>query len=156
MVKRTTPLARKTPLRSVGSKVRRTRESCSRLRCNRAPVRGLGLCRTHAKIEADRLFSLIIRSRGHCARCRTTTNLQCAHIVSRRYLSVRWKTVNAFCLCAKDHTWFTHNPLEWELWVYEQIGCSYDLLKKRALEHAQPDYSSLIPALRAQLAAVSA
>ena len=70
-----------------------------------------------AKAKADRLFSLIIRARGHCESCGSTSNLQCAHIVSRRYSHTRCDQRNAFCLCAKCHMHFTDHPVEFAEFV---------------------------------------
>lgn len=55
------------------------------------------------KAEADRLFSQLIRSKGRCEWCGSTLNLQCSHVVSRKYNSVRWDEDNAECLCARCH-----------------------------------------------------
>ena len=74
-------------------------------------------CRSHAKAEADRRFSLFIRQRdGKCLRCGKTEGLQCAHICSRRYLSVRWFEWNARALCLGCHKWETEQPLAAEDW----------------------------------------
>ena len=82
-----------------------------------ALVYGFGMCRSHAKAEADRRFSLFIRQRdGKCLRCGKTEGLQCAHICSRRYLSVRWFEWNARALCLGCHKWETEQPLAAEDW----------------------------------------
>lgn len=89
--------------------------------------------------QLDRWFSMIVRSVGHCRYCGTTERLQCAHIVSRRYLGVRFDFGNAYCLCAGCHLRFTHRPLEWEQYVIEQMGEeAYRDLKRRALDSRGP------------------
>lgn len=97
----------------------------------------------------DIKFSLLVRSAGACRRCGKGTNLQCAHIVSRRYLGVRWDPSNAFCLCASCHVYFTHRPLEWDAYVEQEIGAdNYLALKKRALAFVGPvDYVAVLSAL---------
>ena len=84
--------------------------------------------------KADKLFSLKVREIGYCRRCGQTTGLQCAHICSRRYLSTRWDLDNAMCLDSGCHIYFTHHPIEWDLFVISCIGEEkYNALKKRAL-----------------------
>jgi hypothetical protein len=76
--------------------------------------------RMSATKRADALFSKLIRSRGFCelAEMRPETEcsgaLQCCHIISRRYRSIRWDENNALAGCQAHHTYFTHRPLEWE------------------------------------------
>lgn len=162
-MKRTTELKRRTPLRPCSPTKRRIKQKCKKMRCSRPAARGLDICLTHAKGEADRLFSLLVRKRGYCeAHARETgkyecrADLQCAHIISRRYLNVRWDTENALCLCAGHHAYFTHNPLEWEVWLAAKLlPRRLKLLREKALDRslAKPDYASLIPRLRAQLRA---
>jgi 5-methylcytosine-specific restriction endonuclease McrA len=91
------------------------------------------------KSVLDMWFSLIVRSVGHCQSCGTTERLQCAHVVSRRYLGVRYDLRNAMCLCAACHMRFTHRPLEWEVFVTERMGeAAYIGLKRRALAFRGP------------------
>lgn len=154
LIKRT-PLKRKTPLRSKSARSRRVKETCSRLRCTRKPIRDLGICATHAKQEADRLFSLLVRAAGNgCAECGRTDTNQCAHILSRSYLAIRYSTSNAVVLCASHHVYFTHRPLEWEAWVDYRWPRLRTALRERALTYEKPDYAALVPSLRAQLAAL--
>jgi len=90
---------------------------------------------TWKKREADKLFSLIIRSPGFCTECGTTENLQCAHGFSRRYRSIRWNEANAFCLCRGCHMRFTHRPLEWDDWIRGRWGDDlYAWLRSAALD----------------------
>jgi 5-methylcytosine-specific restriction endonuclease McrA len=73
-----------------------------------------------AKARADKFFSLIVRSKGACENCGLTTNLQCAHIRSRRFSNTRCELVNAFCLCAACHRKFTDEPLLFASFVHEK------------------------------------
>lgn len=77
----------------------------------------------------DHEFSEFIRRRGKCQRCSKTNNLQCAHIYSRRYKSIRWNPLNALCLCASCHFWAHNNPLEFGEFVHDTIGLEYEDLK---------------------------
>ena len=75
-----------------------------------------------AKIQLDKWFSMIVRSVGECVRCGAISGLQCAHIISRRYLGVRFSLDNALCLCASCHMFFTYRPLEWDRYITDRIG----------------------------------
>jgi len=70
-----------------------------------------------AKRKCDVLFSQLIRARGWCERCGSTANLQCAHIISRRYAHTRTDLENAYCLCAGCHMFFTDHPVEFARFV---------------------------------------
>jgi hypothetical protein len=74
------------------------------------------------KGKATRLHSQIVRARGACENCGTTSQLQCAHIVTRRRNATRTDLANAFALCARCHLTFTHNPFQWTDWVDAKIG----------------------------------
>lgn len=82
--------------------------------------------------ECDRRFALAIKQRDNwqCVICGRTTGVQCAHIISRRYGSVRFLLGNAVTLCAQHHMFYTHRPLEWDEWVIARIGLAgYNELK---------------------------
>lgn len=94
-----------------------------------------------AKAKADRLFSLIIRSRGACEACGRTENLQCAHIVSRRFSHTRCDEDNAFCLCARCHMHFTDHPVEFAEFVLDQIGAKYALIYRRSQQTGKVNWN---------------
>jgi len=111
--------------------------------------------------QADKLFSLIVRSKGQCAAhapresdpfgTGCTVGLQCAHIISRSYRSVRWSEDNAMPLCARAHVYYTHHPLEWEAFVLENMSAA-DLaaLKARALAKWDGDLETVLVRLAAR------
>ena len=106
--------------------------------------------------QADKLFSLIVRSARKCAEigCASQT-LQCAHIVSRSYRSVRWSEDNAVALCAGCHVYYTHHPLEWEQFVIRRMGAAdYEALKARALAKWDGDLESVLVRLAARAVAL--
>lgn len=72
--------------------------------------------------QADELFSKAIRGIGYCEECGSLENLQCAHVVSRSYGSIRTDFRNAVCLCRGCHMFFTLRPLEWEEWSIARLG----------------------------------
>lgn len=100
----------------------------------------------------DIYFSWIIRAPGRCLKCGTTNNLQCAHIVSRGYKSVRWDEDNAVPLCRADHVLFTHRPIEWEAQVGAWFGPQRLIdLKRRALVLWNKDSRAVYGRLMARL-----
>ena len=103
-------------------------------------------CLSHAKQEADRLFSLAVRSVGHCERCSKTEGLQCSHFISRRYLGVRWTRLNAECLCRGCHKYLTERPLEARDRARELLGATvYDELEDQARRFVGPvDYAAVL------------
>jgi hypothetical protein len=97
--------------------------------------------RTRSQIDksaCDRLFSELVRARGACQRCGTTSEhaqLQCAHIVSRRYTATRCDFANAWCLCAACHRRLTEHPDEHVLFAHLTRGADgYDAIRRRALD----------------------
>ncbi len=86
-----------------------------------------------AKGKCDALFSRLVRSPGVCLRCGSTSNLQCAHIISRRYSATRCDTRNAWCLCAACHRRLTDWPREHSYFITETIGSEvYEELRRKA------------------------
>ena len=75
--------------------------------------------------KLDTVFSLLVRGRVNycCEFCNTATGLQdCAHIVSRRHVAMRWHPANAVDLCRRHHMYFTWSPFEWVEWCNEKFG----------------------------------
>lgn len=86
-----------------------------------------------AKGKADKLFSKIVRIDGKCQRCGSTDNLQCAHIISRKYSATRTDLLNAWCLCSRCHRRLTDWPREHSHYITETIGSAkYDELRSKA------------------------
>lgn len=86
-----------------------------------------------AKAKCDKIFSKLIRSTGYCLRCGSVADLQCAHIISRRYSATRTDLRNAWCLCAGCHFRLTNWPREHSRYITETIGSAlYDELQAKA------------------------
>lgn len=109
--------------------------------------------------EADRLSSLIVRTRGRCeartvAKC-PSGPLQNAHGFSRSYKAVRYDERNLFCLCQGCHKHYTDRPIEWNDWLLERWGADlYAEMRALALTHRVPKYPDLIRALSERLATI--
>jgi hypothetical protein len=73
--------------------------------------------------------------------------LQCAHIISRRYLATRWDPQNAVALCSSHHVFYTHRPLEWVDWANANGFVSYEELRYRALNYPVPDLGEVLATL---------
>lgn len=107
--------------------------------------------KTRARARCDAAFSLYIRARdGHCRKCGGLDRLQCAHIVVRRYLSVRWDPANAVCLCLVCHARFTASPAAWVLWVDDEFGAGYYVaIHRKAQERFHGDYERVEAEIKA-------
>lgn len=93
-----------------------------------ASIYGRGL-----KGKATKLHAEVVRSRGRCQRCGSTSNLQCAHIIPRRYNAVRTDEQNAWALCAGCHLRTTEWASEHMALVESTIGLdTYEQLRQRA------------------------
>jgi len=88
--------------------------------------------------QADDLAREKCRSRGFCEmqvlrpelRCKGV--LQWAHIVRRRFYSVRWSMDNCLCSCEAHHAYFSHNPEAWALALEKEWPGRYEELWNRA------------------------
>lgn len=102
--------------------------------------------------QADRLFSQFIRTRdGMCYRCGTTENLQCAHIISRSYKTIRTHPLNAIALCRSCHVYFTHRPLEWQDWIEERFPGIWQQMRDRALTYERVNWKARVTELKEEL-----
>lgn len=84
----------------------------------------------------DKLFSQYIRARVNY-RCEysgeTAGIMDCAHVLSRRFVHTRWDPLNAVCLSRKWHLYFTVRPHRWTDWTRRQLGAdTVEALEERA------------------------
>ncbi len=83
--------------------------------------------------KLDKICSDIVRARGECAWCHKTKGLECCHIFSRRYRSVRWDLKNLLCLCHSHHFYSHANPVLFGEFVKDYLGgYEYNNLKQKA------------------------
>ena len=161
-LQRKTALARKTAIKRKRATPRRSPAiTCTVRGCRRRQVRGIEFCGVHAKRECDRLFSLIVRSRGVCLRCGTTdsTVLQCCHWVSRAYHGTRFEEWACWCGCKSCHVYSHAHQLEWEASLGWRDVMNLEDAKWVALDFikfgAKLAYAELRPRLRSRLAEVT-
>jgi len=152
-VKRT-PLKRNTPLKSgkVKNSSGRSGPKIEKAKIKKAPVPSVAVL--------DSLFSRYIRRHGECqlwgyGGVTCSTQLQCSHVFSRRFYSVRWDKDNAICACAAHHWWQHQNPVGSTIALQELLGPEHlDALiaKQAAGRKPTPDQKREIAAwLRAEL-----
>lgn len=102
------------------------------------------------KGKATKLHSQIVRARGACENCGSVQNLQCAHVVTRKYSATRTDENAAFCLCATCHRRFTDWPLEWAEFVEAKLGrTEYDRLQWKAEQVTKVDWEAELERLKA-------
>jgi hypothetical protein len=85
--------------------------------------------------KLDKVVSEIVRGRGYCAwgMCKKTEGLECCHIFSRRYRSIRWDLDNLVCLCHSHHFYSHSNPVLFAEFVRDYLGkIKYISLKQKA------------------------
>ena len=110
--------------------------------------------------QADRLFAAFIRARdGRCVignpagdlrdRSECWGELECAHLLSRRFMATRWDPRNAVALCEGHHRYMTEHPLAWADWREELRGPSVmrDLIR-RAYGGPKPDVAAIVEQLK--------
>ena len=99
--------------------------------------------------RADVLFSKLVRDRDQaCVNCGSAEYLQCAHLISRSYKSIRTVFQNAVALCRSCHVRFTHRPLEWRNWCEERFPGRWDELQEVALMYVKVDWRQRYLSLR--------
>ncbi len=129
------PLVRKTPLRAKSSLgTGKARKKVSTRRKEKCP----------SISTLDKLFSDYIRRNGECqlwkfGGIQCSSKMDCSHIKSRRFHSVRWDIGNAICACAGHHMWQHDHPDQSTLALIEILGIEHlDALQQRFLEGRKP------------------
>ena len=117
----------------------------------------------HKKIikKLDVMFSELIRRRAFarskgCERChaakRTFKELQCAHMFTRRGLSVRWCEDDAAGLCGGCHLFLDSHPIEKLEFFRKLLGeTKFELLNAGAHQTYKPDYKLIELYLKQEL-----
>ena len=109
------------------------------------------------KGKATKLHAELVRSRGRCERCGSTWQLQCAHIISRRYSATRTDERNAWCLCATCHLFLGGHEFEHVEFALATIGAEvYAELRAKAYDNPRPWKQSMWEAEVVRLTALLA
>jgi hypothetical protein len=109
--------------------------------------------RTSLKKHLDKLFSERVRSRGYCqAAVLDEINcggpLQTAHIEGRRCLNLRWEELNALCLCAGHHRWYTDQPIAWATLIQREFPSEWAYIKIHRHQRFDGDYERVLEGLK--------
>lgn len=93
--------------------------------------------------STDAIFSDVIRAAANCCQAHGIPvlnggewikecegNLECCHIKSRSYHSIRHTPENALSMCSRHHHWFTANPASFGNFVEEMHPGREDLLNE--------------------------
>ena len=79
--------------------------------------------------KLDIIFSNLVRERANWYCQASSVNkrhepgtLDCAHIMGRRSVRLRWDPRNAVALARKEHIYFTEHPFDWRDWCVDQFG----------------------------------
>ncbi|MFA5635816.1 MAG: HNH endonuclease [Anaerovoracaceae bacterium] len=105
---------------------------------------------------ADSLFSHLIRDRDHhqCVSCGAGAEiLECAHILTRSYKTIRYDADNAVTLCHACHQYFTDHPAKWAAWVDDRFPGRRQALREKARNTERIDWSATLSTLRHQMKA---
>jgi len=110
-------------------------------RWNAIAKRGVSMKVRRKKIDV--IFSNLVRERANyfCEACcenkrNSPQTLDCAHIFSRRNVSLRWHPQGAVALCRSCHIFYTEHCFDWRDWCIEHFG--QDLVAELRLVSNQP------------------
>lgn len=104
-----------------------------------------------AKAKCDILFSQIVRSIGMCEFSGVSDNLQCAHIISRKFGNTRTDFQNAICLSASEHRKGHDNPMDFALKVTvwsEKNKVDLSKVRERAYSYKKMDWITRLQELK--------
>lgn len=93
--------------------------------------------KTKLKMKLSKLWSEIVRSKGVCEYCGTTSYLNAHHHYGKRAESVRWDIDNGICLCPKHHVYSSEfsahqTPAIFVRWINKKRGKAWeDRLRKK-------------------------
>ena len=98
-----------------------------------------------AKATCDTYFSKVVRARGACERCGAGDQLECAHIIRRRYVGdpdgivLRHNEDNAWCLCSSCHRTVDTDAMAFADLVARTIGGDKyaEFMEVRGARHRQ-------------------
>lgn len=98
---------------------------------------------------ADSLARGLVHARGYCQaagldRIKCGGSLQWCHIEGRSNKRLKWELWNALCMCAGHHTYYTHHPIEWSIFIEEKFPENHKLIRKYINESWDKDIEKTI------------
>jgi len=100
------------------------------------------------KNRCDKAMSQLVRDKGFCEHCGSSTNqLQHNHVIGRGNQTLRYDIINGMCLCARCHLWWHHEPVESGIWFKEKFPERYEYLMKARDTYTKrkiADYKSVL------------
>jgi hypothetical protein len=129
-----TPLTRKTPMSRAPKPKKAPKIPKAKVKVDEGP----------SDEVLDALFSKYIRRFGECqlwgyGGVQCSMMLDCSHIISRTYKSVRWDVGNAICACKAHHFWQHKHPVQSTLALIELLGAEHlEALNERYLAGKKP------------------
>ena len=105
------------------------------------------------KRKADKLFSLKVRSLGFCELegkdwISCGGPLHCAHIDTRGKHAIRWNPMNAVCICAGHHVYYTNHPKDWDIVVSDFFPRKYHFVEVHQSDIWDKDIEKVLEALK--------
>ena len=110
------------------------------------------ITRKGLKAKCDKLFSLKMREIGICELRSLDTitcggGLQCAHVDTRGKHAIRWNPLNALCICAGHHVYYTNNPRKWDKIIKKYFPKRWKFVEKHQSDIWDKDILSIIEGL---------
>jgi hypothetical protein len=109
--------------------------------------------KTALKNHLDELFRRQVRAKGYCqaagldhVNCGGV--LQTAHIEGRRNFRLRWEPLNALCLCAGHHRWYSDQPIAWATLIEREFPESWAFVAVHRWQRFDGDYAAVLERLR--------
>lgn len=86
--------------------------------------------------KLDKIFADKVKEGGICQLAYLDNitckgNLQCMHIISRKYKILRWDFKNAMAGCKAHHYWYTNNPFDWSHLIMTKFPATYNYIFTR-------------------------
>jgi hypothetical protein len=71
----------------------------------------------------DSSWSILVRSKGMCEKCGSSSSLSAHHAFGRRHRATRWDLYNGVALCYPCHIHWSHrDPCSFAEWFRKRVG----------------------------------
>ena len=85
------------------------------------------MSRKSLRKDCDRLWQQVITGLafGRCAKCKLPVPVSGHHIISRRFIKLRYELCNGMPLCVRCHEWAHGHPSEFIMWMSSEYSMHY-------------------------------